>query len=216
MVTNTLLESLLNTKRDTNSDRIGGYIGTLNGRRFYPLDPRADEVNLQDISHALSRKCRWGCYTKSFYTVAQHVLHGLKLAKYIDLGPEEHLRELIMKYFALHDAHEAYLADVPSPVKPFIPGWFELEEKVDLSVFEHFGLGPIPKRIKEYVVVIDKWSLGMEVGTVKEPNPSTNYPSPPPAKLAIMAPVVTEPQDVDKIKLEFISKIGELFPNHVS
>ncbi len=39
--------------------RRGDWMQTFAGRKFWPLDPRADEVFIVDIAHALAQQCRY-------------------------------------------------------------------------------------------------------------------------------------------------------------
>lgn len=202
--------------KTASTERKGRYIGTTEGRRFWPLDPRAEEVHPADISFSLSNKCRWGSYTYFLYSVAQHVLHGVELAKRMPLPPEdEHLRRDIIKYFFLHDSHEAYLADIPSPVKSFIPGWRGFEYAVDLAIWERFGLPEIPDKVKKYVRIIDRWSLGMEVGAVVDRLPDTYYPEPPSAELALACPVAIGYVDPVIVRSQMMEMFRLLFPAHI-
>jgi hypothetical protein len=111
------------------TSRVGGWVQVWSGKRFYPLDPRPEEVNIMDIAHALAMKCRYGGHCSEFYSLAEHsVLMSQKAS------PENALWAL------LHDAGEAYLADVPRPVKPNLPGWKTLEADVMAAVCTKFGL----------------------------------------------------------------------------
>lgn len=95
-----------------NDRRIGPWIGMANGRRFWPLDPRADEVDLADIATALGNLCRFGGRIDEFYSVAQHsvwVAHEVEREH-----PELALHAL------LHDAAEAYCGDMVRPLKPLM------------------------------------------------------------------------------------------------
>ena len=86
--------------------RIGDWMQTAHGRLFWPLDPRADEVHVDDIAHALANQCRFAGHCREFYSVAQHSV----LVSY-EVPVEDALWGL------LHDASEAYLVDLPRPVK---------------------------------------------------------------------------------------------------
>lgn len=109
--------------------RIGDWIQLRSGRRFYPLDPRPNEISIFDIAHSLSMKCRYGGHCSRFYSVAEH---SVLVSENV---PAEHAL-----WGLLHDAGEAYLADVPKPVKPSLPGWKQLEAEVMAAVCARFKL----------------------------------------------------------------------------
>jgi hypothetical protein len=82
------------------------WIQTYTGKKFWPLDPSIDDVCIEDIAHGLAMKCRFSGHTHSFYSVAQHSVLVSQL-----VPPKDAMWGL------LHDAAEAYLADVARPVK---------------------------------------------------------------------------------------------------
>lgn len=100
-------------------------IRTYTGRKFWPLEPRAEEIAIEDIAHALSLACRFSGHTYCFYSVAEHSLHVSKLAEMMALAtlPKkrslEHLQWVrgVALWGLLHDASEAYLCDLPTPLK---------------------------------------------------------------------------------------------------
>jgi hypothetical protein len=112
--------------------RTGDWMQTYTGRQFWPLDPRAEEVDLQDIAHALSHMCRFAGHVFTFYSVAEHCVRVSALAPESD--PKLALAAL------LHDATEAYVVDVPRPLKRFLPGYAEIESRVARVVESRFGL----------------------------------------------------------------------------
>jgi hypothetical protein len=89
--------------------RKGGWIQTFTGIQFYPLDPREEDVELDDIAHSLSMIPRYNGHTKKFYSVAEH---SILLSNAV--APQHALWALF------HDAAEAYLIDVTKPVKSFL------------------------------------------------------------------------------------------------
>lgn len=109
--------------------RKGDWMQTFTGRQFWPLDPRADEIYIEDIAHSLSLQCRYAGHCLRFYSVAEH---SVKLS--FAVAPENSLWAL------LHDASEAYLVDLPRPVKPFLVGYKPAEAIVQRAVCERFGL----------------------------------------------------------------------------
>ena len=113
------------------TERKGGWIATYTGKRFYPLDPRPEDIDINDIIHALSHMCRFAGHSTRFYSVAQHcVLVSLMC------NNEDALWGL------LHDASEAYLIDVPSPLKkcPEFDFYRAAERELMGTICDVFGL----------------------------------------------------------------------------
>lgn len=105
------------------------WIMTASGGRFHPLDPKPDEVRLEDIAQALSNTCRYSGHCNQFYSVAEHCVH---VSHHV---PEEHAA-----WALIHDAGEAYLPDMASPIKPFLTGFKAIEDRIMAAVCTHFGL----------------------------------------------------------------------------
>ncbi|WP_245459681.1 MULTISPECIES: phosphohydrolase [unclassified Mesorhizobium] len=123
----------------TTAPRIGDWMQTFTGRCFWPLDPRPEEIFIEDIAHALSLQCRYAGHCLKFYSVAEH---SVLLARYV--SPQDRLWAL------LHDASEAYLVDVPRPVKRDLANYKHLEAAVMSAVCERFGLSPeMPADVNE-------------------------------------------------------------------
>lgn len=100
-------------------DRGGAWLKTFTGRRFYPLDPRVAEVDVLDIAHALSLQCRFAGHTKKFYSVAEH---SVRVSYEV---PDSLALEALF-----HDASEAYLVDIPRPIKPYLAGYGAAEQRL--------------------------------------------------------------------------------------
>jgi len=119
---------------------VGGYIHTSTGRKVSIVAPRPDDLDIRDIAHGLSLLCRFTGQVKSFYSVAQH---SLLVAANV---PPEHARTAL-----LHDASEAYLGDLSSPLKRSagLAGYRELEAQLEAVIAERFGLAfPLPADVK--------------------------------------------------------------------
>jgi len=122
---------------DANGDaRNGDWIQTANGRVFWPIDPRPEEVHLDDIAHALAHQVRFAGHCRGAYSVAQHCVLVAQLAQ--RMTTMQH----IVKAALLHDASEAYVIDVPRPLKPFLAGYKEIESRVQDAIAIRFGLEP--------------------------------------------------------------------------
>lgn len=109
-------------------DRIGDWMQSASGRAVFPLDPRPDEIEIDDIAHALSRQCRYGGHILAeWYSVAEHcyiLSHAV---------PQEHAFSALM-----HDAAETYLQDIVRPVKKSLDGYLEIEEGLERVIFKKF------------------------------------------------------------------------------
>ncbi len=89
----------------------GPFIQTVSGRRFNPFAPDLDEIEISDIAIALSHQCRFGGHCRVFYSVAQHS------CLVADLVAERGGDAEATLWGLLHDASEAYLVDLPHPLK---------------------------------------------------------------------------------------------------
>lgn len=121
------------------TERRGDWMQTYTGRAFWPLDPRPEEVEIADIAHALSHQCRYAGHCRQFYSVAEH---SYLLSRRV--APEHALWAL------LHDAAEAYLVDLPRPVKRNVVGYAEAEAAVMAAICARFGLpSEMPAEVHE-------------------------------------------------------------------
>jgi hypothetical protein len=104
------------------------FIETYTGRAFWPLNPKVEGLSIIDIAHALSNQCRYSGHVAFFYSVAQHCsLLAEWLAKRGG-SPLDCLQIL------MHDAPEAYLVDVPRPVKQYMPEYRVWDHAVDAVI----------------------------------------------------------------------------------
>lgn len=126
--------------------RKGDWMQTYSGGQFWPLDPRASEVNIQDIAHALSNKCRYNGHSQFFYGVAEHSVHIADWLHHNGHGP------VIALWGLLHDAGEAYLPDIIRPIKvqPEMAHMRGIEANVMAAVCEKFGLDPTEPAIVKH------------------------------------------------------------------
>lgn len=109
-------------------------LNTRSGREITPFDPRAEQITLGDIAHGTAQVCRCSGQTAFFYSVALHSLYVSDELAAEGRPPRVRLLGL------LHDASEAYIADVPGPVKRELPRYREAEARIQRSVYESFGL----------------------------------------------------------------------------
>jgi len=115
-----------------------GMIQTYSGRAFDVCAP-SKAIDILDIATALSRQDRFSGHNLRFLSVAEHCVNVAKFA------PDN------LKLTALmHDASEAYLVDIPRPVKPLLKGYYELEDHLMTEIAWKYGfLWPLPREVKE-------------------------------------------------------------------
>lgn len=112
------------------------YIQTYSGKKFTFLNPNPDDIDIHDIAFSLANQCRFNGHVR-FVSVAEH-----SIAVASRLNYHEQLGGL------LHDASEAYLSDIPSPVKQYLPDYAGLEKTVQDAINKKFGVNTFTESIK--------------------------------------------------------------------
>ena len=95
---------------------------TFSGVEFCPDDFSVDHVRIEDIAHSLSMMCRYNGHINEFYNVAEHCIRVSKRLEKLGFNKKIQLCGL------LHDAAEAYLGDLVSPVKKVLYEYINLEK----------------------------------------------------------------------------------------
>ena len=103
------------------------------------LNPNPDDITVRDIAHALSHICRFTGHTDTFYSVAQHSVLVSKMV------PEKYAMDGLM-----HDATEAFLGDISTPLKSLLPEYQKIEKNFHVIIAYKFGIDfVIPKEVKD-------------------------------------------------------------------
>lgn len=127
-----------------------GIIRAHSGLMVNVFNPDPDTLLIEDIAHALSHLCRFGGHTQRFYSVAEH---SIRCADYLS-GRAVKLAAL------LHDASEAYLVDIPAPIKSALPEYLKIEDKLMKVIADKFGFRyPLPKAVDlvDKVMLHEEW-----------------------------------------------------------
>ena len=170
------------------------WIQTFSGRKFHPLNPSIDAIVIYDIAHALAYQCRFSGHVRDFYSVAQHSV----LVSYI-------CDKKNAFWGLMHDASEAYLVDVPRPLKRSgkFDAYLGFEKVMQEVICKKFGLSlEEPPDVK----LADTQLLATEARDLMAPlHPEWIQPVKPlPFKIDPLPP-----KDAEKL---FLERFKELFP----
>lgn len=139
------------------------WLQTYTGKKFRPLSPHPDDICIEDIAHALSNLCRFGGHLPEFYSVAQHSVWVSNIVK-----PEFALAAL------LHDATEAYVVDVPRPLKRLLTDYRRIEGHLANTIEFKFGLKQGATTVKE-IKTADSLMLCREASQFLKVDPSKDW-----------------------------------------
>jgi hypothetical protein len=124
------------------------------------MEPDPELILIPDIAHALAHQCRFGGHTRKFHSVAQH---SVRVAELLHTeSPDTQLAGL------LHDATEAYLVDLPKPIKLKMPNYVEAEDKLMRAISARFDVSEALFSCPE-VKDADKASLVIESRVLMSP-----------------------------------------------
>lgn len=109
---------------------MNGTIVTFTGLRVDPLHMYPEDIDIIDIAHALARIPRFNGHIRGFYSVANH---SIQVA--VRCPEDQRLAGL------MHDASEAYLCDIPAPIKrtPMFDEYREAEHRLMRVIAAKFG-----------------------------------------------------------------------------
>ena len=112
----------------TNEYKATDYIETVGGKKFPFLNPQPDDIDIKDIAFSLANQCRFNGHVP-FFSVAEHsVAVAARLPAHLQLAG------------LLHDAAEAYLSDIPSPIKRYLPDYKVLETTVQDAIYAKYNI----------------------------------------------------------------------------
>lgn len=118
------------------------------GKYFSYEKPSDSEFTIEDIAQGLSNTCRFGGQCPNFYSVAEHSVYVSRL-----VSKAHRLHAL------LHDGAEAFICDMPKPLKEMLPDYQEVENRVEAAVFARFSL---PSKMDRSIKLADITMLATE------------------------------------------------------
>jgi len=128
------------------------YIRTDSGGIVTPELLTTSQFKIRDIAAGLSKVCRWSGQCRAWYPVAAHSIHVAHMV------PRKHRVAAL-----LHDASEAYIGDVPSPMKTLMPDYKRIENQIMEKIAEAFGfdypLDPVVKQADAAALYLEREHL---------------------------------------------------------
>lgn len=123
-------------------------IKTRSGIYIDLLDPDPKHIIIEDIAFALSNICRFTGHC-NFYSVAEHSINVCN-----------NLEEEYKFCGLMHDATEAYLSDISTPLKQLLPEY----KRIELNMWKIIaGKFELPFEMPEEVHFVDKLMLNKEI-----------------------------------------------------
>lgn len=138
-------------------ERVGDWIQLNSGKRFFPLDPRPEDIDINDIAHALSNLARFTGHGDRFYSVGEHSIHCARIARRLGLTPLQQL------FVALHDSSEHIVNDIARPLKQYMHDYKQVEDNIMSVIWEGLGLPQPTKHDYHLVKLIDNTMLVHEI-----------------------------------------------------
>lgn len=126
----------MKTETNWKGTKSDAWIETYSGIKFNVFDPKSADVNILDIAHALSMCTRFNGHLCKYYSVAEH---SWIISQVL---PQEHKLAGL-----LHDASEAYLSDIPRPIKYMLPEVKEIDTKVSDVILQKYGIHSVPDTV---------------------------------------------------------------------
>lgn len=175
------------------------------GTYFDYEHPEQSQFTIEDIAHALSHVCRFGGHTPYHYSVAQHSVYVSQLV------PERHQLAAL-----LHDAAEAFIGDMPRPLKRLMPEFKAMEKRIEVAIFRHFGLPvtsifqigiPLQCEVKMAPCIKDADNAMLRAEQVQLMANNDGWTD---THNVEAAPILIERWAPDRAKMEFLSRFHEL------
>jgi len=171
------------------------FIETFTNKQYHFLNQSESEVCIEDIAQALSMSCRYSGHVKRFYSVAEHSC--ILSDKVLEItGDESQAYDAL-----LHDASEAYLTDIPRPIKSHLDNYFDIEllaEKCIQSALKCKPMNDLIARLDTNIVRDEAEQLFVNV-----PSWAGDYE---------LVGIKVKGLNPEKARVEFMKRFNELKP----
>jgi len=183
-------------------------LATYGGGIIDLIAPKPEQIILDDIGNGLSRECRFARQTSRFFSVAQHSVNVSRWIEQQGGSVDEQLAGLF------HDASEAYIGDIPRPLKQLLPQYKKIEARLMETIFTRFGLQkqwPLPQIVHDADTVMLCSEAHLHLLSKETVSTTFGYP-PNHAELALNpSDFLSTPYDQGDAKRLFMSRAIYLF-----
>ena len=139
---------------------------TWTGKKFSVENLSPEMICIEDIAHSLSMQCRYNGHLSQFYSVAQHSVECVDLARARHEPTHYECLQVL-----LHDAAEAYIGDLPLPIKRLLPEFAALENRIwREAIAPKFGLPDSLDDLAPVVGIVDWHSVSAEKEALIDPH----------------------------------------------
>jgi 5'-nucleotidase len=151
------------TSSDNAPPAAGPYLQTVSGRWVNPFDPDPAQLDAGDIARALANQCRFGGHCRVFYSVAQHCVIVSRIVEERGGDVEDVFAAL------MHDAGEAYLGDMPHPLKhrsALGAAFRDAEARLEEAIRDRFKIKanvPEVKRVDRALLATERRAFSAEI-----------------------------------------------------
>lgn len=118
------------------------WIETRSGESVSLIAPGENMIHLEDIAHGLAHTCRFGGQCAQFYSVAEHSI--IVANHYAETITDDFFNARTMFAMIMHDAAEAYIGDVTSPLKALLPDYRQIEARISAAIASRFDVDQSP------------------------------------------------------------------------
>jgi 5'-nucleotidase len=153
---------VVTTSPDGAPPAAGPYLQTVSGRWVNPFDPDPEQFDAGDIARALANQCRFGGHSRVFYSVAQHCVIVSRVVEERGGDVEDVFAAL------MHDASEAYLGDMPHPLKhrsELGAAFRDAEAQLEAAIRDRFNIKadvPEVKRVDRALLATERRAFSAE------------------------------------------------------
>ena len=116
------------------------WMQTHTGKAIDLVEPDIDDIDLEDIAHALANQCRFNGHTKHFYSTAQH---SVIVSCHCSGARAPRQPQPWSLVGLLHDAAEAYIGDFVRPLKPLLKSIKKIEKGLQAVIARKWDFDPL-------------------------------------------------------------------------